>query len=425
MIAHIFIDAENVKPEIAFKAIEKFSCDYEVSTVDIIGKQEILSQKYLDAGRTYRIQNCDYGKNSADTWLCTEIAKTIFEQPAVEVIILVSSDRDFLPAIKLATDQNRKVIVVSNGVGHKNLKAMLYDLRINPDLIELVDFRTGLTIPKRGLNEVMENAQPSGHLEKLFKLCANLPPNTKNFYLKRASQVKFIFVKNGGKLAEIPFINGINLSTFTNTLLDFKIIGRDDSAAAVIAESFLKLVNKAVYLYTEDELSQLDDTGKDTATKFLDEHAAEVKTVFVKRGDKIHEVPFVDGIPAEIFALILKKSGVAGDIKSVVAESFLDSRGGKIYFRDAAEVMNYVEPDLKILSAESSDFLKANRERVEFIPIKHNGKTYKAPFIDGIHLSVFVRILRDLKIFGKTTASVKVLASNGLNVKDNIVRKGS
>ncbi|MBO4400218.1 MAG: NYN domain-containing protein [Selenomonadaceae bacterium] len=423
MIAHIFIDAENVKPEIAFKAVEKFSYDYEVGTVDIIGKQEVLSPKYLDASKNYRIQNCDYGKNSADTWLCTEIAKTIFEQPAVEVIVLVSSDRDFMPAIKLATEQNRKVIVVSNGLGHKGLKAMLYDLRINPDLIELVDFRTGLTIPKRGSDEVMENAQPSGHLEKLFKLCANLPPNTKNFYLKRASKVKFIFVKNGNRLAEIPFVNGINVSTFTNTLLDFKIIGRDDSAAEVIAESFLKLVNKSVYLYTEDELSQLDDTGKDPATNFLNEHAAEVKTVFVKCGDKIHEVPFVDGIPAEIFALILKKSGVTGDIKSVVAESFLDSRGGKIYFRDAAEVMSYVEPALNNLSADTKKFLQENKSAVEFIPITSNKVTYKVPFIDGMHLSVFVRILHELKVIGKNAPTAKILKANGLKIQDNIVSK--
>lgn len=423
MIAHIFIDAENVKPEIAFKAIEKFRYDYDVGTVDIIGKQEILSQKYLDAGKTYRIQNCDYGKNSADTWLCTEIAKTIFEQPAVEVIILVSSDRDFLPAIKLATDQNRKVIVVSNGVGHKNLKAMLYDLRISPDLIELVDFRSGLTIPKKGLNEVMENAQPSGQFEKLFKLCANLPPNTKNFYLKRASQVKFIFVKNGDRLAEIPFINGINLSTFTNTLFDFKIIGKNDSAAAVIAESFLKLVGNSVCLYTEDELSQLDESGKDPATNFLDEHAAEVKTVFVKRGDKIYEVPFVDGIPADIFALILKKSGVTGDIQSVVAESFLDSRGGKIYFRDASEVMGYVEPDLKNLSPDVKKFLQENQPAVEFVPVTSRNVTYKVPFVDGMHLSVFVRILHELKVLGKNAQSPKILTANGFTVKDNIVRK--
>ena len=423
MSAHIFIDAENIKPEVAFRAIEKFGSEHQIDSVDIIGKEDVISQKYLDAAKKYHIQNCDYGKNSADTWLCTEIAKTIFAKPDVDVIVIVSSDRDFLPAIKLATDQNRKVIVVSHGLGHKNLKAMLYDLRINPDLVELVDFRSGLTIQKKGPTEVMENAVPAALSEKLFKLCAHLPPNTKNFFLKRQSKVKFIFVKNGKKLTEIPFLNGINLTTFTNTLRDFKIISATDDAGAVIAESFLKIVDNAVYLYTEDELNQLDETGKDPAANFLDAHKSEVKTVFVKRGDNIFEVPFVDGIPAEIFAQILKKCGVTGNIKAVVEESFLDSRGGKIYFRDAEEIFNYVEPDLKNLSAESKDFLAANEKRVEFIPIVHNRVTYKAPFVDGIHLSVFVRILRDLKIFGKTTASVKILSNNGLTVKDNIVRK--
>ena len=139
MSAQIFIDADNVKPEIGFKAIEKFSKKYVIAGVDIIGNETTLSSKYIEASDRYNIKNCFYGKNSADTWLCTEIAKTIFENPAVDVIIIVSSDRDFLAAIKLVTDQKKKVILVSEGSGHKNLKALFYDLRINPDFVELVD----------------------------------------------------------------------------------------------------------------------------------------------------------------------------------------------------------------------------------------------------------------------------------------------
>ena len=83
MNAHIFIDADNIKPEIGFKAIKKFSVDYSIAQVEIIGNETTLSSKYLEMSDIYNIKNCFYGKNSADTWLCTEIAKTIFENPKI------------------------------------------------------------------------------------------------------------------------------------------------------------------------------------------------------------------------------------------------------------------------------------------------------------------------------------------------------
>ncbi len=426
MIAHIFIDAENVKPEVAFNAVAKFNAEYQIDRVDIIGKEDVISQKYLDAGKIYHIQNCDYGKNSADTWLCTEIAKTIFAKPEVEIVILVSSDRDFLPAIKLATDQNKKVIVVSNGAGHKNLKAMLYDLKINPDLIELVDFRTGLILPqstkKKGPNEPMEK---SLSIKKLQKICATLPPNTKNFYIKRESQVKFIFVKHKDTLAEIPFIDGINVTTFMNTLREMKIIGKNEAADKIIAESFLKLVDNTVCLYTEDELNQLSEiqSSAEKLKEYLAAHQAELKTIFVKHGDNLREVSFVEGMPRDIFSEILKKHGINGDVAAVVKESFLDMRDGKIYFRDAEDILNYVEPELKNLTGQPREFLDANKDRIEFIPLIYKETTYKAPFVEGIHLSIFVYMLRELKIFTRSTPSQKVLENNGLRIKDSHVYK--
>jgi len=107
--AYIFIDAENVKPEIGFTAVEKFSYEYFVEQVEIIGNESNISSKYLEAGDQYQVKNCFFGKNSADTWLCTEIAKTIFEKPEVDIIIIVSSDRDFLAAVKLVTDKRKKL----------------------------------------------------------------------------------------------------------------------------------------------------------------------------------------------------------------------------------------------------------------------------------------------------------------------------
>ncbi len=430
MSAQIFIDAENVKPEIGLQAVKKFSGEYSINSVNIIGKEDVISNKYKAVGELYNFQNCYYGKNSADTWLCTEIAKTIFAEPAVEVIILVSSDRDFLPAIKLATDQQKKVILVSDGNGHKNLKALLYDLRINPDLVELVDFRSNLSAPvnhpakKKGLEEPMEKPPPKTLLLKLQKICAPLPNNTQNFFINRAAQVKFIFVKQADKLFEIPFIDGINAATFANVLRDFKIIDKKDSPDKVIADSFLKVVDEQIFLRDEEEIFQANSF--DAVIDYFVEHAADTKKIFIKHENNLQEIPFVNGMPFEIFSNLLISYGIsegADNSRQIADESFLDIREDKIYFRTEEDFAKDFQFDLSKIPEQAREFIKRNEGKLKFISITHNGVTDTVPFVEGIPLSQFVHMLRELKIFNKSTSSQKVLAANGFHIKDNQVYK--
>ncbi len=429
MSAQIFIDAENVKPEIGLQAVKKFSGEYSINSVNIIGKEDAISNKYREVGELYNFQNCYYGKNSADTWLCTEIAKTIFAEPEVEVIILVSSDRDFLPAIKLATDKQKKVILVSDGNGHKNLKALLYDLRINPDLVELVDFRSNLSAPvnhsakKKGIEEPMENPPPAAHVNKIQKICANLPLNTKNFFVNRAAQVKFIFVKQADKLFEIPFIDGINATTFANVLRDFKIIDKKDSPDKVIADSFLKEVDEQIFLRDEEEIFQTDSS--DAVIDYFVERAADTRTIFIKHGNDLREIPFVNGMPFEIFSKLLVSYGISGnniDSRKIITDSFLDFRADKVYFRDE-EDFSGSDIDLDKISEQAREFIKANETRLEFILVTHGNTSYEMPFVDGIAVNILSTILRDLKILGKNAKVQKFLTNNNFTVKDNLVYK--
>lgn len=435
MSAHIFIDAENVKPEIGLKAVKKFGNEYHIERVDIIGKEDAISSKYRDAGESYHVQNCYYGKNSADTWLCTEIAKTIFEKPEVEVIILVSSDRDFLAAVKLATDQNRKVILVSDGSGHKNLKALLYDLRINPDLIELVDFRSDLTLPpnpqsikKKGTSEHMEIFKPpNGNLNKILELCAELPANMQAFFTKREQQVKFIFVKHNGTLTEIPFLDGINATTFANILIAMKIISKVNGLGKVVADSFLKVVDGQVYLRDEEEIVNPDaDNSFNAVIDYFLENADLRTTIFIKNGAELQEVPFVNGIPLEIFSALLESYGVAADstsIHSVIADSFLDLRGNKVFLRGEEKFSADLKIDFGKLSEQSLDFIKANEGKIRFISIAYAGIRHDVPFVDGMELHTFARLLHELNIIGKNAPTQKVLVNNGFTVRDNLVYK--
>ena len=303
--AHIFIDADNIKPEIGFKAIEKFSLEYFVMGVDIIGNETTLSSRYIDAGDRYNIKNCFFGKNSADTWLCTEIAKTIFENPNVDVIIIVSSDRDFLAAIKLVTDQNKKVILVSDGNGHKNLKALLYDLRINPDLIQLVDFKIDLEVEKKkGANDSMEIFSPNPNINKIREIKRKVQPQMQLFFAKHEDEFIFISVNYGGRLIEIPFIDGINLTTFTNILISLKIIQKAEPVKKIIADSTLKLKGDCVFLDNiqknishEDKIQALTKKNLPTHSKnFIAKNAENIQFIKVQNSGTLLEIPFVEGV---------------------------------------------------------------------------------------------------------------------------------
>ena len=444
--AHIFIDAENVKPEIGFKAIEKFSFEYFVEQVEIIGNETNISNKYLESGNRYHIKNCFYGKNSADTWLCTEIAKTIFEKPAVDVIIIVSSDRDFLAAIKLVTDKQRKVILVSDGSGHKNLKALLYDLRINPDFIELVDFKNlAVEIPdaekKKGVAEPVEIVSPNPNVNKVKELRKkNLPQFVQDFLTKNEADIQFISVWYCGKSLEIPFIEGVNFSTLTNILMQLKIIPNGKALTQIIDESPLKIENNAVFLDNDIKPAKPAEKPVQAEIKppappknpfndvinYFTAHAAETKNIFIKCNGNLQEIPFVNGISLKMFSRLLKGYAIsdnADEVKKIIADSFLDLREDKIYFHSEEKIVGEIENYLKKIPPPALEYIRKHEDKLKFVSIAHNNAVHKVPFVEGIPLSTFVNMLRELKIFGKSTSSQKVLTANGFTIKDNQVYK--
>lgn len=451
MSAHIFIDAENVQPEIGFKAVEKFGREYAIERVDIIGKEDTVSNRYLKFNEMYHFQNCYYGKNSADTWICTEIAKTIFEKPEVEVIILVSSDRDFLPAIKLATEQNRKVIVVSYVQGHKNLKALLWDLKVNPSLVELVDFQTirAVAFPKTKFakkDDSEKDISPNfaySDFKKMLTFYPKLSSQSGNYFRKRESQIKFIFVKHGDKLEEIPFIDGMETPNFITVLIELKVIDKGEPIDSVIAASYLKQVDRKVYLCSEDELLDLDeevavdekipveeindfDRLPSDAKQYFGDNIAKVKTIFLKNGDVLNEVPFIDGMPVQIFSRMIRELNFVdknAKFQKIAANNFLKVKDNCVYLADEEDFMSEdtldeLGIDTDKLSPPSLDFLQTNISKIKFVNLNRAGVTHKVPFVEGMHLSVFCRILHELKIVGKSAATQSVLINNGFKIKE-------
>ena len=432
MSAYIFIDAENVKPEIGFKTIEKFSLEYSVEQVEIIGNETNISSKYLESSSQYQIKNCFFGKNSADTWLCTEIAKTIFEKPEVDVIIIVSSDRDFLAAVKLVTDKNKKIIFVSDGNGHKNLKSLLYDLRINPNLIELVDFKNlTVNIPetekKKGANDSMEIFSPNPTVNKIRELCKkNFSTQMQIFFNKNEEKVQFISLNHGGKFVEVPFIDGINISTFTNILIALKIISEGKLVPKIIDENPLKIENNKVFIDSNTKTSEKSKTPFNDVITYFSAHAQETKNIFIKCGEDLHEIPFVNGISLGMFSRLLKGYSIAENMeqaKKIIAESFLDLRDNKVYLHNEENISTALNFDFQKLSAKPLEFLKNNESQIQFISVTQGTNEFEIPFVEGIPVNIFSTMLKELKVLGKSAKVQKFLTNNNFIVKENFVYK--
>ena len=489
MIAHVFVDAENISPAVTFKVVEFFGREHTITKVDIIAKEDTLPYRYraLDE-KLYRVQNCFYGKNSADTWLCMEMVRAIIDEPDLELIIIVSSDKDFLPAIKFAVDFEKKVFVVSNGAGHKVLAEQLRSLQVDADFVELKDSRFDFgEIPNKlekflpqlsfymkkyffdredkinlilvrkdaqlfevpfvkGMNvsifrqllielNILTKREPVKNFveQNFLKIFRNkiyfrteaeisVPTpaeQVERFFIEHADDVRKIFIKHNGKLVEVSFADGMPLEIFGQMLRDKKIIGKGASPAQTAMNSLLDVHDGKVYLHAEENLDvAYENTIKDVG-EYFERHAAELRKVFIKHNGKIFEVPFVDGIPVELFGKLLREKNIIGkstSATSVAKKSFLDVHDGKVFLCD--------EDKLNELYAESTgnvkDYLNRSSEPKKIF-VRHNGKLFEIPFVDGMPLELFGKILRDKNIVGKNSSAMKVAANSLLEIRDGRV----
>ena len=159
---------------------------------------------------------------------------------------------------------------------------------------------------------------------------------------------------------------------------------------------------------------------------YFTKHAAETKNIFIKCNGVLQEIPFVNGISLSMFSRLLKGYAIAEDsaeIKKIIADSFLNLRDNKIYFQDEETLSADLKSYLQKLPSSALEFIRKNEDKLKIVAIAHNDKVYKVPFVEGIHLSIFVNMLRTLNIFGKNTNSSKVLTANGFTIHENSVYK--
>ena len=403
MIAHVFVDAENIPPSVTFKVVEYFGREHTITRVDIVAKEDTLPYKYrgLDE-KIYHIQNCFYGKNSADTWLCLEMVRAIIDEPDLELIIIVSSDKDFLPAIKFAVDFDKKIFIVSNGAGHKSLTEQLQKLNVNPSAFELKDFRLNF-------GEVPE---------KLEKFLPHLSFDSKKYLLDREDKIKFILVKKNNLIFEVPFVPGMTTYIFGRILRELNILGKKVPIKNFITENFLKLSRNKIFFHSESELSE--PTPAEQVENYFAEHAEETMKIFVKQGASVYEISFVDGMPLDIFEKLLREKKIIGSgaLPVQTAEkSLLKISDEKVYLRDEDDQEKIYGETIKNVD----EYLSFHAAKIKKVLIKHRGKFFEVPFVDGISLEMFGKILREKNIIGKGASATSIAKKNFLDVRDKKV----
>ena len=402
MIAHVFVDAENIPPSVTFKVVEHFGKEHTITRVDIVAKEDTLPYKYRNLDeKIYRVQNCFYGKNSADMWLCFEMVRAIIDEPYLELIIIVSSDKDFLPAIKFAADFEKKIFIVSNGVGHKTFTEQLKILGVSPEAVELKDFRLKFGLP-----------------EKLEKILPQLSFRTKKYLFDHENQIKFILVKAGKNFLDVPFVAGMDIPTFSRILRELNIFSFTSSVRDFISENFLRISRNRIYFQSEAELSE--PTPAEQIEEFFSEHAAEVTKIFVKQNTRLYEIPFVDGMSLDLFGKFLREKKIIGKGASpeqTAAKSLLKVVDEKVFLcSDEEQVAAYGDTINGV-----DEYFSFHAAEIKKILIKHGNKTFEVPFVNGITLELFGKLLREKNIIGKSASATNIAKKNFLDVRDGKV----
>ena len=206
---------------------------------------------------------------------------------------------------------------------------------------------------------------------------------------------------------DVPFINGMNISTFTNILVAMRVAYDGKIVKKIISENPLRSSYQKVFFDANKKLPTPKNPFE-AVFKYLDAHAAEMQKISLKFGENSFEVPFVDGINFSTFTNILLALKVIPDGKSfekILAENPLKLENNQLFF-DAE--------NFKILQ-----YLEEHADQVQNISLKFGENSFEVPFVDGINFSDFKKILLTMEIIPDEISFEKILAENPLKLEDD------
>ncbi len=149
-------------------------------------------------------------------------------------------------------------------------------------------------------------------------------------------------------------------------------------------------------------------------------------TIFVKRGDKLIELPFIDGMDKNIFLDLMRRCHIwtrAQRIEDEIGALYLKIVNNKVRFTDSTDEAPDGVPKLELMPDDLKEFYRS-KYKGEKITVKRNGKNLELPFVSGMHLGRFVQLMRTFGAWDKSKklkAMMAELKEYGLKLQKDCV----
>ena len=250
---------------------------------------------------------------------------------------------------------------------------------------------------------------------KIFLFSDEEQVSVDEYFNFHADDIKKILIKHAQKTFELPFVNGITLEMFGKLLREKNIIGKSTSATSVAKKNFLDVRNGKVFLCDEERLVELYAEATGDFAAYFDQHTA--KNIFVKHNGNLFEIPFADGMSLALFDKILREKKIIGrnsSGKKIAAQSLLDVRNKRVFLLTEDE-LSIAQDDLE---TDVDGFFNEHALEIKSISIRHDGKIFDLPFVNGMPLKVFGKLLRERKIIDRKISAKEIIVSNRLELRN-------
>ena len=233
MKIHAFVDAENIGEQLFKKGCDELQKEHELFQIDVFGKA------MPEWASGYNYIPCFFGKNSADTFMTAAIVRAVYEEPQTDIFAIFSHDRDFIPAIKVVTDNRRRAMIVTErGMQESHLKHIAVDMSYLDNLeLDLMKGKTPVQSSVSTEKMPVQNHLSENERKRLEKY-----------------ELTTCFLKTQQGIVEVPFANGMDLILFARIIPLAQVrMGYPKSRRLrdILAESHLKVLNNKVYIDTD------------------------------------------------------------------------------------------------------------------------------------------------------------------------------
>ena len=217
----IFIDAENASAKWGVPLYVWLCQNFKVRECYCVGNRATVAKDYLLLeGPKFHLVNSMLGKDSADTWLVMLGSRELCLRRSVKKVAILSNDRDFAPLAYLAAERQKKLIIYAAG-------------------------NSGTEGLKQAIKRTEAGEAASVEVIELDKL---------RLILGLASDGEFV---------EIPFVDGMQESTFVELLIAYKVVKDGKVEASFYHSLGLTRRQKAVYYDREELEVEAEAKGKE------------------------------------------------------------------------------------------------------------------------------------------------------------------